>query len=105
MPQPNEKVFDSNAQRQKAYRERKRRGEVKPQAEPEPTFTPRPPPSPRITLDEYVQEAIEGAEHHHAATSLQANLSTTTLAERIERSESYARWRYLSYLSGEVLSL
>lgn len=103
MAQPNEKVFETNAQRQKAYRERKRRGEVKPQAEPEPTFTPRPPP--HLSLDEYVQEAIEGAEHHHAATSLQANLSTTTLAERIERSESYARWRYLSYLSGEVLSL
>jgi len=57
------------------------------------------------TLEQYVQQSLLAAEEFHAQTSPQATLSTKTLADRLERAESYARWRYEQFLTGEVLSL
>lgn len=103
--------YATAAERQAAYRERKALADVdatlpeRDLAEPEPIPPPPTVPPPRLSLDQYVDEAIIGAELHHAATSSLATLSTVTLAEQIERAESYARWRYAGYLDGSVNGL
>lgn len=58
-----------------------------------------------LTEDEYVAQALEAARLFHDQTSPQATESTKTLADRLERAERYARWRYRGFRAGEVSSL
>src|SRR5262245_29919480 len=107
-----EKRHESNAARQKAYRERQK-GEAPAVADdgrrPSSTeTTPKPdstPPSPIFSLDSYVEEALYMAELHHSQRNPHATDSTKTLAGALEQAEVYARWRYQAYLDGDVLTL
>ena len=108
---PAERRYKTNAERQRAYRERKQgvnSGEMPPEPDEagpptEPSSSPVLPPMPN--LDSYVADAVYAAELHHSQASPGANMSTKTLAEAIERAESYARWRYQGVLDGEVNGL
>jgi hypothetical protein len=102
--------WNSEAERIAAYRARKKQ-DVDPalpvvdvQDDIEPATTPSPPPG-MPDLETYVAEAVYMAELHHSQTSPNASMSTKSLAETIERAESYARWRYAGVLDGSVNGL
>lgn len=61
--------------------------------------------APHLSLADYVQEALKGAELHYEQTSSHATLSSKTLGEMLDRAEVYARWRYQAVLQGEVNGL
>jgi hypothetical protein len=117
----------SNAERQKAWRERKKQerlGELmaqgleqRAQAEPEQTEPayrqgsavlktdhPSSPP-PLQSIESYVADAVTAAEIAFSQASPNSNLSTKDLGETLERAEAYARWRYAGVLDGSVLGL
>jgi hypothetical protein len=75
---PREREYDSNAERQKAYRERQRREQEEQAAE-----------------DRYVAENMK----------LQPLVTVDGYRAARRRQEAYARWRYRAWRSGEVASL
>ena len=103
----NRKQYASNAVRQAAYRERKRaelaEGGLPVTSESGPVLAAG--RAPHLSLEQYVQEALRGAERHYMETSPHATLSTKTLGETLDRAEVYARWRYQALLQGEVNGL
>lgn len=126
-----EKAYETPAERQAAYRERKRleslgltvpadiavgaaladlagEGDELPVKLPEiPVGRPAPP------LEEYVAEAIRGA--HLVADEKERRHPPESQAERkdyedargfrVKKAEEYARWRHAGYVAGEVGSL
>lgn len=97
-------MAQTNAERQKAYRDRRAQEEGREPREPSPPRST-PPPSSLPDLEGYVADAVFMAELHHSQASPGATESVKSLAEGIERAESYARWRYAGVLEGSVNGL
>lgn len=111
--EPEKRTWDKEAERERkrAYRERKRaEAKVDPDlpvvdlSEPEPEKKMIPSSS-LPDLETYVANAVYMAELHHSQANPNATDSTKTLAEGMERAESYARWRYAGVLEGSVNGL
>jgi len=102
--------YASNAERQRAYRERKR-AQLAVADLPardrssEPAVVEKVAAVASSSLEAYVADAVFMAELHHGQASPQATLSSKSLADAIDRAELYARWRYREFLAGEVGSL
>ena len=53
-------------------------------------------------IEQYVADALLGAEIAFGQTNPNANMSTKTLGETLENAERYARWRYAGVLDGSI---
>ncbi len=99
---PREKEFDSNADRQKAYRERRRLEEARLEHKHELPLDP----SSCTSLEQYLAWHIHVAElEDDAQNSAGRTVQGPARADRVARAERYARWRWAGVRSGEVASL
>lgn len=100
---PREKEYVSNAEKQRAYRERKRleldaqTGEVVEFVEP-PVREGRPAPP----LEEYVARELEIT---RAFIASKLWTDEVEIKGRLDRSETYLRWRHAEFLAGRVENL
>lgn len=112
MPRPRE--YESNAERQRAYRERQqeelaaeRRAEAQQLAAVE--STARELERRRVYIEEAVTRARLDAESRarsrETARALNKDLGPVDVEARVERARAYAAWRWDAHLAGEVASL
>jgi putative SOS response-associated peptidase YedK len=105
---PQRKEYESSAEKQRAYRERKRAELEEQQIEEVVPIEVEVLPAgrtPTISEEEYVREAMELARLHQQQTSPDARDSTVELEMRVARAEAYAHWRYRGFVAGEIASL
>jgi hypothetical protein len=109
---PQERKFESDAERQRAYRERKRleQGQLSPQQPAVMGPPPTPPEAealgPRIpTEEEYVRREVALAKAQISRGWIKTRDAKGGDLEPLRRSEQYARWRYRGFCAGEIASL
>jgi len=112
--------YESPADRQKAYLERKAQESDTTPAGPAPTAVPSEAPasdepqvasgaervySSKLTEDDYVRHQLLQTEAYAQSFRSPEKSSKLALQERMIRAEQYARWRFQAWERGEVFSL
>ena len=110
--------YESAAERQRAYRERKAREQLVDPSLPVKQFDEAGPAAPvqraaPVSLERYVEENVAAAlrfserigESDEPFEIALGTSITNRRRDRLERAERYARWRYAGFLSGEVANL
>jgi hypothetical protein len=60
---------------------------------------------PTLTEAEYVLQELEATREYIASLKVSDKTTPEAIRQRLERTERYARWRYQSFLGGEIASL